>query len=237
MRTFISRMRGRMFISLDGAPLLLCSEISCNQRMGTRLLWVCCLWIQRSSVICAAGKFKMWRYLEGAAKPPEPKRPKTDCEKRATQRAYDHAVRDRRWQPGWSKEFPWLIHDPTKGRLYCKPCRQSYGELAVSKLSDTKGRFQKYSKGPFVVGSANFKHGSFVDQHTRHSQWMVDNAWRLHVHFWKVYLICLSQLYWFSQCTFLPQIFPGRHTCFSHASKPHYVLLSSGDQQMNHVWN
>ena len=102
----------------------------------------------------------MWKYLEGV-KPPEPKRARTDAEKRESQRQYDRECRDRRWQHSWSTEFPWVIHDGRE-KLFCKLCRQSYGDLSVSKLPD-KGMFQKYSKGPFVVGSCNFKRSSLVD--------------------------------------------------------------------------
>ena len=75
-------------------------------------------------------------------------------------RQYDKTVRKRVFQNNWSDEFKWVLNDGVK--IYCKTCRASYGDLAVSKLPD-RGIFKKYSKGPFVVGCSNLKKSTLVD--------------------------------------------------------------------------
>ena len=103
----------------------------------------------------------MWRYLEGS-KPPLTKKAKTHEEQLEVGREYDRNKRERRFQAAWTKDFPWLLHDETNKKLYCRPCRSSYGELSISKLPD-RGIFRKYSKGAFVVGSTNFKSSALAD--------------------------------------------------------------------------
>ncbi|XP_070580189.1 zinc finger protein 862-like [Ptychodera flava] len=47
--------------------------------------------------------------------------------------------------------------------MYCKQCRSAYGQLAVNKVAIARtSTFYSYSKGPFVIGSENFRHSSLV---------------------------------------------------------------------------
>ncbi|XP_070574155.1 uncharacterized protein [Ptychodera flava] len=51
----------------------------------------------------------------------------------------------------------------TKQKMYCKQCRSAYGQLAVNKVAIARtSTFYSYSKGPFVIGSENFRHSSLV---------------------------------------------------------------------------
>ena len=42
-------------------------------------------------------------------------------------------------------------------KAYCRPCRAAYGDFSVRKLKLCPDILSKYSKGAFVIGTANLK--------------------------------------------------------------------------------
>ena len=91
----------------------------------------------------------MWRYLEGA-KPPPSKKPKTEEKKKVSAREYEIERRKRRWNEKWKTESnrEWLQYDVERDHMFCHDCRiHASGE----------------KRGPFVVGTQNFKLESIME--------------------------------------------------------------------------
>ena len=89
----------------------------------------------------------MWRYWEGVKEPPVKKPRQSDEEKRQLSREYEQECRKRRWNNKWlvgegNKRREWLEYDGEK--MFCVDCKQY-----------ATGEAQK--KGPFVLGTQNFK--------------------------------------------------------------------------------
>ena len=81
--------------------------------------------------------------MEGA-KPPPSKKPKTEEEKKVSAREYEIERRKRRWNEKWRTESnrEWLQYDVERDLMFCHDCRIHASEE---------------KRGPFVVGTQNFK--------------------------------------------------------------------------------
>jgi hypothetical protein len=91
----------------------------------------------------------MWKFL-GKAPPSVPSDAKikqTPEVRRCKAKEYEKDKRERVFLGKWLTEFDFLLTGNGQ-KMYCKPCRSSYGPLAPKTLPHT---YDRYRNGPFVV--------------------------------------------------------------------------------------
>ena len=78
------------------------------------------------------------------------KRKKTEEERQDKSKEYEKKTR-KAISAVWT-----TVYDKTLKFMYCRPCKDAYGSMSMSKLKHSAPIFTKYAKSKFVCGTHNF---------------------------------------------------------------------------------